>query len=105
MYNKSEIMKNAWFYFKKGWYNKDFSVCLKKAWNKAKSKVVENIIAINADIAKETEKAIQLKTDLGYVWIPKTAIKAINVAKTVVLIKEWFINSLDSNKKYALMSA
>lgn len=103
MYNKSEIMKNAWFYFKKGWYNKDFSVCLKKAWSKAKN--AEKVVPVNAEIVKETEKAIQLATDFGYIWIPKKAIKAINVNRTVVLIKEWFINSLDSNKKYALLCA
>lgn len=103
MLNKSEIFKNAWFYFKKGWYNKNFSICLKKAWAKAKAAIY--VVEVNADITKETEKALKFATDFGNIWIPKSAIKEFNQDRTVAYIKEWFINSLDFDKKYALLSA
>lgn len=102
MLNKSEIFKNAWFYFKKGWYDKNFSICLKKAWAKAKASI--STVEVNADITKETEKALRFETDFGYIWIPKSAVE-LNENRTIATIKTWFINSLDCNKKYALLSA
>jgi hypothetical protein len=102
MYNKSEIMKNAWFYFKQGWYNKDFSVCLKKAWTKAKKAKIQTGIVIRTEVAQETEKAVKLSTDFGYIWIPKSA---IDIQGEYGVVKTWFFNSLDSNKKYALQCA
>lgn len=102
MYNKSEIMKNAWFYFKKGWYNNDFSLCLKKAWLKAKKALVKTGVVIRTEVVESTEKAFKLATDFGYIWVPKSV---LDIQGEYGVIQTWFINSLDSNKKYALLSA
>lgn len=103
-YNKSEIMKTAWFYFKKGWYKSNFSVCLSKAWEKAKEKAlgIAKAVFTDANLSKETEKAYGLSTDFGVVWCPKSAVIIVG---SEIYIKEWFLQLLDSqNKRNTLYS-